>query len=130
MAQKIIRRFRSLFLSARYFLGPVTLPFYGRQLERVIDRVKPDLVHALRVPFEGMLAAYTPVSVPLVASIWGNDLTLHAPHSRAMGQFTRQTLQRADGLHTDAQRDLRLAYDVDFRPPSRTGSTQQRRHRP
>jgi hypothetical protein len=113
-AQQMIRRFRSAFLAARYFLGPVTLPYYGRQLERLIARIQPDLVHALRIPFEGMLAAYTPKPLPLVVSIWGNDLTLHARGSERMGQLTRRTLQRCDGLMADTQRDLRLGSRWSF----------------
>jgi hypothetical protein len=35
-------------------------------------------VHALRIPFEGMLGSYTPAGIPFVAATWGNDLTLHA----------------------------------------------------
>jgi hypothetical protein len=71
-------------------------------------------VHALRIPFEGMLASRLSAEIPLAVSIWGNDLTLHAPHSSTMGQRTRQTLQRANGLHTDAARDLRLAAEWGF----------------
>lgn len=106
--QKLVSRFRSIFLSARYLLGPLTLPFYGKKLEKLIATIKPDMVQALRIPFEGMLAAYTPKQIPLVVSIWGNDLTLHARGSRRMAKLTHRTLQRCDGLMADTQRDLRL----------------------
>ncbi len=75
----------------------------------VIHREKPDIVHALRIPFEGMLARVTPSDIPFVVSIWGNDLTLHAHGSPLMARETRLTLQRANGLMADAHRDLRLA---------------------
>lgn len=107
-AQRMIGRFRAGFLSARYTLGPLTLPYYGRRLQKIIDQEKPDLVQALRIPFEGMLAAYTPPGTPLAASIWGNDLTLHARGSAAMAGLTRRTLMRCDGLMADTLRDLRL----------------------
>ncbi|MHC1781699.1 MAG: glycosyltransferase [Anaerolineaceae bacterium] len=106
--QQLVRQFRGIFLSVRYFLGPFTLSYYGRKLQKLIERTKPDLVHALRIPFEGMLASYAPPKIPLVVSIWGNDLTLHARGSRTMGKLTRRTLQRADGLIADTERDLRL----------------------
>ena len=114
LRRSLVKTFRGVFLSARYALGPLSVRSYAQQFREIVANVKPDLVHAMRIPFEGMLASHTPPGVPLAISIWGNDLTLHAPHSRAMGQFTRQTLRRADGLHTDAQRDLRLAYDWGF----------------
>ena len=71
--------------------------------------LKPDVVHALRIPFEGMLAESTPPAIPLIVSIWGNDLTFHARTSPLMAAHTRRTLKRADGLLADAARDLALA---------------------
>lgn len=101
--------FKQGFAQARHLLGPLTLPFYRKEFRRILTLVNPDVVHALRIPFEGMLAAYTPRKMPLVTSIWGNDLTLHAPASLLMGQLTRRCLHRSDGLLADVQRDIRLA---------------------
>jgi glycosyltransferase involved in cell wall biosynthesis len=105
----MVTRARSLFLAARYLLGPLTLRYYGPRLRWLVERIQPDLVHAQRIPFEGMLAAYAPREVPLAVSIWGNDLTLHAAGSAQMAALTRRTLARADALIADAQRDVRLA---------------------
>jgi glycosyltransferase involved in cell wall biosynthesis len=77
-------------------------------LARLVNSLQPDLVHGLRIPFEGMLASYTPAPVPVAVSVWGNDLTLHAGGSWLMSRLTRQTLRRAGGLAADAQRDIRL----------------------
>lgn len=107
--RKSIARFRSLYLAARYRLGALTVRYYSRKLQKIVDEVQPDLVHALRIPFEGMLGAFLPPSLPFVVSIWGNDLTLHAYGSRWMKSLTQRTLNRANGLMADAQRDLRLA---------------------
>ena len=116
----LVKTFRSAFLTARYQLAPFSVRYYAPRFQEIVAQVKPDLVHALRIPFEGMLASHTPVGIPLAISIWGNDLTLHAPKTAAMGKLTRQTLQRANGLHTDAQRDLRLAYEWGY-PADRPG---------
>lgn len=99
---------RLLFLAGRYWLGPLTLQRYAPVLERIVAQVKPDLVHALRIPYEGMLAASAQLEVPLVVTIWGNDLTLHAPTTPLMRSWTTRTLRRANGLLADASRDLRL----------------------
>jgi glycosyltransferase involved in cell wall biosynthesis len=112
--RNLLRRFRSLFVSTRYLIGPLTLGYYGARFRRLVRQLQPDLVHALRIPFEGMLAAYTPPGVPLVVSIWGNDLTLHAQRSGWMSRLTRRALQRADGLVADAQRDIRLGREWGF----------------
>ena len=93
----------------RYQCGPLTLPFYRKRYLRFLESIQPDIVHALRIPFEGMLASFTPEKYPLVVSTWGNDLTLHAQGSRRMAKWTRNALRRANGLMADATRDLDLA---------------------
>ena len=112
--RKLVGRFRSLFMSGRYTLGPATLPIYKTKLLRFIERSNPVLVHGLRIPFEGMLAAYTPPEIPLAISIWGNDLTFHAKGSKWMGSRTRSVLARADGLLADAHRDICLGGEWGF----------------
>lgn len=117
----------------RQALGPITLRKAARRLRRLIEEIRPDLVHAMRIPYEGMLAAtamHVPVkqaptgipegggreTPPLLISVWGNDFTLHAVSNPWMARHTRLALQRADALHTDCQRDLRIARDWGFRP--------------
>ncbi len=103
----------------RHWLGPLTLPKAAAQLNQLITEIKPDLIHALRVPYEGMLAAtaknLAPDNFPpLLISIWGNDFTLHAPASPPMRRYTRQTLHAADALHADCHRDIYLAAKWGF----------------
>lgn len=108
--------FRSLFQPLRYYLGPLTLPFFASRFKEIFSRVEPDLVHALRIPFEGMLATNLTEEVPLLVSTWGNDLTLHAKGSPLMAWLTRRALARADGLFSDTQRDIRLAMEWGLKP--------------
>ncbi len=97
----------------RQWVGPLTIPRSARKLRALIEEIQPDIVHALRVPYEGMLAATALSGLvsrpPFLASIWGNDFTLHAPSTPLMGYFTRKTMQAADALHADCERDIRLA---------------------
>jgi len=109
-----IGRFRGLLRPLRYMLGPLSLPLYQRRFRKLVKEIRPDLVHALRIPFEGMLAAETPMAVALVVSIWGNDITLHARSSFLMASLTRRTLRHADGLIADAARDIRLGHEWGF----------------
>ena len=69
----------------------------------------------MRIPYEGMAAALADPAVPLLISVWGNDFTLHAPATAAMGKFTRLAMERAEALHTDCQNDQRLAAEWGFR---------------
>jgi glycosyltransferase involved in cell wall biosynthesis len=119
----------------RQWLGPLTLPAAARQLSDLIDQIQPDLIHAMRIPYEGMLAAlatgadvraasggYTGpgsgarVGLPLLISVWGNDFTLHARATPRMASLTRMALRHASALHADCQRDIRLAREWGFSP--------------
>jgi len=98
----------------RHYLGPLTITRAAKKLRTVIKRVQPDLIHAMRIPYEGMLAADAYNGTPLLVSVWGNDFTLHAPSTQLMRHYTRWTMQVADALHADCQRDIRLAQEWGF----------------
>ncbi len=114
-SRRLIKTFRSNLMGMRYVFGPLTLPFYRKKYIEIVEGLGPQLIHALRIPFEGMLAQSAPAKYPLIVSIWGNDLTLHANASYRMGKNTLSTLQRTDGLIADAYRDIRLAKSWGFR---------------
>lgn len=98
----------------RHYLGPLTITRSAGKLRTVIERVQPDLIHAMRIPYEGMLAADAYNGIPLLVSVWGNDFTLHAPSTRLMRHYTRWTMQVTHALHADCQRDIRLAQEWGF----------------
>ncbi|MBU1660580.1 MAG: glycosyltransferase family 4 protein, partial [Chloroflexi bacterium] len=103
----------------RHQFVPRSLPKAAANLQSLISNLQPDLIHAMRIPYEGMLAALAHASLPascfpLLVSIWGNDFTLHASATRKLTQLTRLTLERADALHTDCQRDMKLAETWGF----------------
>ncbi len=116
----------SLRTHLRQWLGPLTIRRAAKQLRAFIDEAQPDLIHAMRIPYEGMIAASalgldtsstsTRPTRParFIVSTWGNDFTLHAPSSPLMKYYTRQTLQRADAIHSDCHRDIRLAIEWGF----------------
>jgi len=105
--------------SIRQWLGPITLQGASRRLAKIIRDIQPDLVHAMRIPYEGMTAALAledQRGLPLIISVWGNDFTLHAASTARMGRLTHQAMSRADALHTDCQRDARLAIQWGYDP--------------
>jgi glycosyltransferase involved in cell wall biosynthesis len=93
----------------RDWLGPVTLRRASRNLRTLIQQIQPDLLHAMRIPYEGILTFLAQPRSPLLISVWGNDFTLHATANPWLTHYTRKALTRADALHTDCQRDLHLA---------------------
>jgi len=113
-------RVRGPLRTLRYFLGPLTLASHRKHFCALVAELRPDLVHALRIPFEGMLAGVAPAEIPLLVSIWGNDLTLHAHGSFLMAAETRRVLRRADGLLADTARDIRLGQEWGFAPDKPT----------
>jgi glycosyltransferase involved in cell wall biosynthesis len=98
----------------RHYLGPLTITRSAKKLRTVIERVQPELIHAIRIPYEGMLAADAYNGTPLLVSVWGNDFTLHGPSTRLMRYYTRWTMKVANALHADCQRDIRLAQEWGF----------------
>ncbi|PDW02025.1 glycosyltransferase family 4 protein [Candidatus Viridilinea mediisalina] len=86
------------------------------KLRRLINTINPDLVHAMRIPFEGIAASMAvDARFPLLVSVWGNDYTLHAKHSLPTAIMTRRTVRRTDAIHCDCERDLRLSFKWGFR---------------
>ncbi len=113
---RMVARLRAVASDVRHWLGPLTVDRKEKDYLELLARIKPHLVHALRIPFEGMLAGLTPAGIPVILSTWGNDLTYHAETTNAMAANTRRALLRANGLMSDTQRDLRLARSWSFNP--------------
>lgn len=114
LKMNLVSALRPLLAKVRHQLGPYTLGSFQKQLLELIQTLQPDVVHALRIPYEGMLASITPTRIPLIVSTWGNDLTLHATANTLMGRLTRQTLLRADGLLSDTAIDVTRAAEWGF----------------
>ncbi len=94
--------------SVRCVIGPAMVRAKQGRLQRLIDQYQPDLVHAMRIPFEG-IAAGPLTGPPVIVSVWGNDLTLFADRTRAMAKATRRALAGTAVLHCDCYRDAVLA---------------------
>ena len=110
----LVTRFRPILAGVRHTLGPWTIPYYQRKFRQVVEALQPDLVHALRIPYEGMVASATPKTVPFVISTWGNDFTLHAPATPLMDSLTRRVMARADALMSDTALDIERAGEWGF----------------
>jgi glycosyltransferase involved in cell wall biosynthesis len=105
-------------LAAHLWLTPLELRRHIQPTGDLIAKISPDLVHAMRIPFEGVLAAKAvPAGMRLLTSVWGNDFTLCAANNPLVARQTRLALRRADALHCDCRRDLNLAVrDWGFDP--------------
>lgn len=107
-----------LYRKIRHWMGPFDVFRRSKHVSQLIESIQPDIVHAMRVPFEGMLAteALRYSDLPLIVSVWGNDFTLFARRSPLIGWMTRRAMSRADAIHPDCHRDLRLAHQWGLAP--------------
>ena len=94
-------------------IGPALVHIKRGRLQRLVERHRPDLVHAMRIPFEG-IAAGELTGLPVIVSVWGNDFTLRADRNRMMATATRRALATAEVLHCDCHRDARMAREWGF----------------
>ena len=115
LKNRIVALLRPALMRVRAIITPLFLGRSQKQLLKIVEQINPDIVHALRIPFEGMLSAALPKKIPLIVSIWGNDLSLHTHSSFLMAARTRETLRRADGLMADAASDIQLASEWGLR---------------
>jgi glycosyltransferase involved in cell wall biosynthesis len=121
---KIARKHRLLHPAAtlvRHWWMPFRLEARARELNRRLKDIRPDLLHAMRIPQEGMVAAQAKGiggydrAFPVIVSVWGDDFTYHARSSPMMARLTKTTMHRTDGLHSDCRRDVRLAIQWGLR---------------
>src|SRR5262249_16618025 len=84
-------------------------------VRRLVDAIAPHVVPPSGLPLGGIHASLSVrPDVPLVCSVWGNDFTLHARLNPVVKALTRRALRRADALHSDCNRDVRLALALGF----------------
>jgi len=113
--KQVMGSLRPFLMRVRAELTPRLMGASKEKLHEFVRSCQPDIVHALRIPFEGLLCEGLPEEFPLVVSVWGNDLTLHAKSSHYLGRMTRRAVTRADALLADAARDIALANDWGLR---------------
>jgi glycosyltransferase involved in cell wall biosynthesis len=99
--------------AVRSFVGPALVYTKRGRLQRLVEQHRPDLVHAMRIPFEG-IASGGLSGPPVIVSVWGNDFTLHAGRTRIMAKATRQAMATTDVLHCDCHRDAQIAREWGF----------------
>jgi glycosyltransferase involved in cell wall biosynthesis len=99
--------------AVRTFFGPALVQAKRRRLQSLVDQHRPDLVHAMRIPFEG-IAAGALTGLPVIVSVWGNDFTLFAGRTQMMAKATRRALATAEVVHCDCHRDARMAREWGF----------------
>jgi glycosyltransferase involved in cell wall biosynthesis len=83
------------------------------ELRRILQQVKPDLLHAGPLQGPAYLAALAGLH-PLVSMSWGSDLLIEARKSAEMEQVTRYTLEHSDALVGDCEPVVSAAVSFGF----------------
>ena len=78
------------------------------RVKLLIRQIKPDVVHALRIPNEGYLAAFSGHKKFIVSS-WGSDFIDTAKNSIVNRILTKITLKKTGCFFSDCNRDIDLA---------------------
>lgn len=92
--------------------------YRAKQLARLIDRLKPDVIHSLEIQHAGYLTLDALRLVhgtppPWIVTNWGNDIFLFgrlASHKERI----RDVLKRCDYYSCECQRDVNLAREFGF----------------
>lgn len=95
-------------------LALLRLPARRKILSRAIEDTRPNLIHALRLPYEGLTALSCARDTPLVVSTWGQDFHPQAENDLLLRTWLRRVLPRADGLHVDERADFDRAFAYGF----------------
>jgi glycosyltransferase involved in cell wall biosynthesis len=101
-------------------LRNVSAPYIAQaqapKVRKIILDLKPDVVHSLRIPFEGIIAALAMegLPIPLIVSTWGTDFTMFAEANARIMSLSRRVLQRADAFQPDCRNDLTIAYELGY----------------
>ncbi|MEO8261271.1 MAG: glycosyltransferase family 4 protein [Pseudolysinimonas sp.] len=82
------------------------LPARRRMLRAAIADYGPDVIQALRIPYEGLTILGMRTSIPRVVSTWGSDFEPMASTDPALTAWMRARFRRIDGFHTDSRTDL------------------------
>ena len=116
--QKVPLWFALLLQNARHDLLKfkcVVFPIlYERKLNRFIKKIDPEVVHILRLPYEGYIASS--IKGPkIVVTLWGNDLVYWPRINFIIKYYTKKILKKTDLLLPDTCRDKYLAEHYGLR---------------
>jgi glycosyltransferase involved in cell wall biosynthesis len=86
-----------------------------RHLKEAISTFEPDLIHGLRLPYEGLTVLALRTKVPRVISTWGSDFVPMASSDPILATWTRIAMKKVAGLHTDSRQDyFRAVHNYGF----------------
>ncbi|MCJ7694289.1 MAG: glycosyltransferase [Anaerolineaceae bacterium] len=89
------------------------IPFLIPRLKKIVNQIRPDLVHAGPIQGPAFLAAMAGVK-PLVSMSWGYDMLKEADKNGLTRCITQYTLRHSDRLIVDCQAVLEKAVEFGY----------------
>ncbi|WP_188510976.1 glycosyltransferase [Conyzicola nivalis] len=80
-----------------------------KQLSSIIEGFQPDIIHALRIPYEGLTVLGLRTNVPRIVSTWGSDFVPMASTDVLLSAWMKRLLKRASGFQSDSRQDIERA---------------------
>ena len=68
---------------------------HGKEVKKIISEIRPDIIHAHRIPSYGGLCAFSGIR-PFVLSLWGGDVFTFPRKSLLHKKLVKFTLKKAD----------------------------------
>lgn len=108
----LLRKIRK-HLTRIQLIHSVVQVYRGRQrgafLQDQVRLHRPDLIHALRLPYEGISTLSSIRDVPVVVSTWGQDFTSQAKYDPLLRIWYHRLLKKAAGFMADEEDDITRA---------------------
>lgn len=96
--------------------------FLATRARKLILEIKPDIVHAMRLPIEGWVAGF--LNDPkLVITTFGNDMIYYAEKYRLARAFTNNIMSKTKLYFADSERDRFISEIYGFQPSSLVQNT-------
>jgi len=82
---------------------------FRNQAKAIVEEIKPDLVHCLRLPIEGYIGGLIGYQ-PMALSTWGNDMVYFARKYLPFRWLTKKMVSKMSLYFPDSHRDKHIAH--------------------
>jgi glycosyltransferase involved in cell wall biosynthesis len=93
----------------------ISFPYKSFQFRRIINDIKPDIVHAHYVTKYGVIGALTGLH-PFVVSAWGSDVLINPKESIILKKAVKFALKKADLITCDAEHMIEELVSIGTNP--------------
>jgi glycosyltransferase involved in cell wall biosynthesis len=93
----------------------ISFPYKSFQFRRIINDIKPDIVHAHYVTKYGVIGALTGLH-PFVVSAWGSDVLINPKESIILKKAVKFAFKKADLITCDAEHMIEELVSIGTNP--------------